>query len=178
VENTGRDGDEFGEGAVAAIVAAGDAEDLAVIAKVNVAAFAVDAVAAKDRGIEGHAIARGETLHLGADAGDDARGFVAHDQRRDATTRGAVIAMDVGTADPAGADLDQDVLRTADRIGHVHIGHLLIFGKEQGFHRGEEEGFWREGKRVKRQERTERRVDQLNGWPVGRRGELAGRLTS
>jgi hypothetical protein len=86
--------------------------------------------------------------------------------------------MDIGTADPAGADLDQDVLRTADRIGHVHIGHLLIFGKEQGFHRGEEGGFWREGKRVKRQERTERRVDQLNGWPVGRRGELAGRLTS
>jgi hypothetical protein len=43
--------------------------------------------------------------------------------------------MDVGTADPAGADLDQDVVRTADRIGHVDVGHLLIFGEEQGFHR-------------------------------------------
>jgi sugar phosphate isomerase/epimerase len=43
--------------------------------------------------------------------------------------------MDVGTADPAGADLDQDVVRTADRIGHVHVGHLFIFGEEQGFHR-------------------------------------------
>jgi hypothetical protein len=43
--------------------------------------------------------------------------------------------MDVGTADPAGADLDQDVVRTADRIGHIHVGHLLIFGEEQGFHR-------------------------------------------
>jgi hypothetical protein len=49
--------------------------------------------------------------------------------------------MDVGTADPAGADLDEDVVRTADRIGHVHIGHLLIFGEEQGFHR-------RRGRRV------------------------------
>jgi hypothetical protein len=57
--------------------------------------------------------------------------------------------MDVGTADPAGADLDEDVVRTADRIGHVHIGHFLIFGEEQGFHRDEEEGFWGEGKRVK-----------------------------
>jgi hypothetical protein len=64
--------------------------------------------------------------------------------------------MDIRTADPAGADLNQDVLRTADRIGHVHVGHLLIFGKEQGFHRGEEGGFWREGKRVKRQERQGR----------------------
>jgi hypothetical protein len=44
--------------------------------------------------------------------------------------------MDVGTADPAGADLDQDVLRTADRIGDVDVGHLLIFGEEQGFHSG------------------------------------------
>jgi hypothetical protein len=42
--------------------------------------------------------------------------------------------VDVGTADPAGADLDKDVFRTADRIGHVHVGHLLIFGEEQGFH--------------------------------------------
>jgi hypothetical protein len=41
--------------------------------------------------------------------------------------------------------LDEDVVRTADRIGHVHIGHLLIFGEEQGFHSGEEGGFWREG---------------------------------
>jgi hypothetical protein len=44
--------------------------------------------------------------------------------------------MDVRTADSAGADLDQDVFRTADWIGDVHVGHLLIFGEEQGFHRG------------------------------------------
>jgi hypothetical protein len=135
MENTGGDGDEFGEGAVAAIIAAGDAEDLAVIAKVDVAALTVDALAAEDRGIEGHAIAWDEALYGGADAGDDARGLVAHDQRRDAAARGAIVTVDVGTADSAGADLNQDVVRTADRIGHVHIRHLLIFGKEQGFHR-------------------------------------------
>jgi hypothetical protein len=43
--------------------------------------------------------------------------------------------MDVGTADPAGANLDQHILRTTDRISHVYVGHLFIFGKEQGFHR-------------------------------------------
>ena len=147
VEDAGGDGDELGEGAVTAVIAAGDAEDLAVVAEVHVAALTVDALAAEDRGIEGHAVARGETLHLGADSGDDARGLVAHDQRGDAAARGAVVAMDVGTADPAGADLDQDVFRTADRIGHVHVGHLLIFGEEQGFHEGRERRVLGEGAR-------------------------------
>jgi len=71
---------------------------------------------------------------------------MAHDQRRDAAARGAVVSVDVRTANATGADLDQDVVRTADWIGHIHVGHLLIFGKEQGFHRGEEGGFWGEGK--------------------------------
>jgi hypothetical protein len=53
--------------------------------------------------------------------------------------------VDVGTADATGADLNQDVVRAADRIGHVYVGHLFIFGKEQGFHSGEEGGFWGEG---------------------------------
>jgi hypothetical protein len=60
---------------------------------------------------------------------------MAHDERRNAAARGAVIAMDIRTADSAGADLNQDVVGTADRIGHVHVRHLLIFGEEQGFHR-------------------------------------------
>jgi hypothetical protein len=71
---------------------------------------------------------------------------VAHDERRNAAAGGAVVTMDIGTADPAGADLDQDVVRTADRIGHVHVGHLLIFGEEQGFHEERKEGFGEGGK--------------------------------
>ena len=145
VENAGGDGDKFGEGAVAAIVAARDAKDLTVIAEIDVSALTMDALATEDRGVEGHAIALSEAFYLSTDAGDDARGLMAHNQRRDAAARGAVVAVDVGTADPAGADLDQHILRTTDRISHVHVRHLLIFGKEQGFHRGEEGGFWQEG---------------------------------
>jgi hypothetical protein len=106
----------------------------------------VDALATENSGIEGHAVAPVETIHLCADARDDARGILSLEEPGDATARGAIVTMDVGTADPAGADLNQDVVRTADRIGHVHVGHLFIFREEQGFHRSEEGGFWREGK--------------------------------
>ena len=79
MDDAGRDGDEFGEGTMTAVVAAGDPEDLAVVAEVHVATFAVDALSAEDRGVKGHPLAGREVLHLGANAGDNSRRFVAHD---------------------------------------------------------------------------------------------------
>lgn len=136
MEDAGGDGDEFGEGTMSAVVAAGHAEHLAVIAEIHVTALTLDAVATENRGIKSHAIARRKALHLGADTRDDPGGLMAHHQRRNAPTRRAIEAMDIRSADAAGADLNEDVLRTADRIGHVDVGHLLIFGEEQGFHEG------------------------------------------
>ncbi len=48
VEDTLRDGNVFGKGAVAAVIAAGDADDLAVVAEVDFATRAVLASAAID----------------------------------------------------------------------------------------------------------------------------------
>ena len=51
------DDDEFGEGTGAAVVAAGNAENLAVVAEIDVAPAAVGAFAAEDGGVEGDALA-------------------------------------------------------------------------------------------------------------------------
>ena len=64
----------LGEGAGAAVLAAGDADDLAVVAEVDFAAQAVGALAAVDGGVEGDAVARAGSGHArGADGSDDAR---------------------------------------------------------------------------------------------------------
>jgi hypothetical protein len=34
--------------------------------------------------------------------------------------------------------LNQNILGSAKRIGHVHIRHLFVFGQQQGFHKGRE----------------------------------------
>lgn len=99
-------GDEFGEGSGAAVVAAGDAQDLATVAEVHVTAETARASAAVDRGIEGDAIARSETAYGGTDGGDNAGSFVAHDQRGDTAAGAAVVAVNVAAANAAGGDAD------------------------------------------------------------------------
>ena len=69
IENALGDGDVFGECAVAAVVAAGDADHFAAVAEVDFAAAAEDAFAAIDGGVEGDAIAGLEVGDAGADGG-------------------------------------------------------------------------------------------------------------
>jgi hypothetical protein len=57
-------GEEFGEGAGAAVLAAGDADDLAVVAEVDLAARQKSQTAAVDGGVEGDAIAGREGGYL------------------------------------------------------------------------------------------------------------------
>ena len=124
----------FGEGAGTAVVAAGDAEDLAVVAQIDVAAFAVGAGAAEDGGIEGDALADSESGDGGAEGGDDAGGFVAHDERRNAAAGAAVEAVDVAAADAAGGDLDEDFVGGGVGLGSVSDFEVVVFGEEEGFH--------------------------------------------
>ena len=128
------DDDVFGEGAGAAVVAAGDAEDLAVVAEIDVTAFAVGAGAAEDGGVEGDAVADFECGDGGAECGDDAGGFVAHDEWGDAAAGAAVEAVDVAAADAAGGDLDEDFV--GGGIGFRSVGdfEVVVFGEEEGFH--------------------------------------------
>ncbi len=128
------DGDEFGEAAVLAVIKAGDAEDAAVVAEVDVAGAAEGASAAVDGGVEGDAVAGGEMCDGVADGFDDASGFVSHDDGRDASACGAVVAVDVAAADAAGFDADEEVVGTEGGRGHVGDLECAFVGEEEGFH--------------------------------------------
>ncbi len=120
--------DVFGEGAGAAVVAAGNAEDLAIVAEVDVATFAVGASAAEDGGVEGDALADFEGGDGGAECSDDAGGFVAHDERGDAAAGAAVEAVDVAAADAAGGDFDEDFVGGGFRLRSVGDFEVVVLG--------------------------------------------------
>src|SRR5258707_14874872 len=67
-------GDEFGEGSGTAVIAAGDAEDLAGVAEGHVTAKAVGAGAAVHGGGEGGTVAGGGIFYVGADGFGDRGG--------------------------------------------------------------------------------------------------------
>ncbi len=109
VQNVLRDGDELGECAVLAVVGAGDAEHASVFAQVHCSAAARFALATENRGIESDPIADVRSGDFRTDFGYDAGRFVAHDDGWDASAAGAVVAVDIATADAAGGDADEDV---------------------------------------------------------------------
>jgi len=102
--------DILGKCAGATVVAAGNAEDLAMVAEIYMAEKAVLAGATVDGGVEGDAIAFGESGNVLAYGGDASGGFVAHYDRRNAAAGGAVVAVDIAAADAAGGYLDQDFI--------------------------------------------------------------------
>src|SRR5579871_236864 len=106
-ETSGRHGDVLGECALTAVVAAGDAEHLAVVAQVDLPRTAVAARPAEDSRVEGDPIARVPAFGGGADFDDVAGRLMAHDDGRDAAAGAAVHAVNVAPADAAGADADQ-----------------------------------------------------------------------
>jgi hypothetical protein len=124
MDDARRNGDEFRERAGAAVVGAGDAQDLAIVAEIDLAAAAMLALAAEDGGVEGNAVAFGETLYGTTDGRDFARGFVAHDDWGDAATGGAVVTVDIAAADAAGGDADENFVWS--RNGRGEIGNLQL----------------------------------------------------
>jgi len=62
--------DVFGESSGAAIIRAGNAQDLPAVAKIDFSARAIRTSSARNRGIKGDAIAFGPAACLGAEAGD------------------------------------------------------------------------------------------------------------
>ena len=130
-----RHGDQLGEGAGAAVVAARDAQHLPAVAQVDGAAAAVRAVAAVDRGVEGDPIADREIADGVAARRDRAGRFVSHDDRRDAPARRAVVAVHVAAADAARGDAHQDLVGRGRRRGQVGDLEVSVAGQQQGLHR-------------------------------------------
>jgi len=129
-----RDGDVLGKGALLAVIAAGDAEHAAILAQVDAATAAIVARATIYRGIKGDTRTRLPLLDGGADPGDDAGGFMPHDNRRLPPSGAAVHAVNVAAADAAGLDGDQDGIRAQFRFRHVFQNQLFILFECQRFH--------------------------------------------
>jgi hypothetical protein len=110
VQDAGGNDDKFGECSGAAVVAAGNAEDLAMVAEIYMAAKAVVAGATVDGGVEGDAVAFGESGNVLAYGGDASGGFVAHYDRRNAAAGGTVVAVNIAAANAAGGYLNQDFI--------------------------------------------------------------------
>jgi hypothetical protein len=110
--------------AVAAVVAAGDAEHLPVVAEVDITLAAEEAFTAGDGGIERDAIADVKRMNIRSDLGHDTSGLMTHNERRNAASGSAVIAMNIASADTAGFNLDEHILG-AD-YGLRDVSHLKV----------------------------------------------------
>jgi hypothetical protein len=134
VGDAGGDGEVLGEGAGAAELGAGDSDDLAVVAEVDLACAAEGAGSAEDGGVEGDTVAGGEGGDGGADGGDGSGGFVAHDDGWDAPAGGAVEAVNVGAADAAGGDLDKELVGRGSGGGEIGEFEVVVLGEEESLH--------------------------------------------
>ena len=121
-ERPARHGHVLREGSVAAVAGKRRADHLAKLAEVRAARDARGARAAGERRLEGDPVARLPLCHAAACAHDDTCCLVPHDQRRRPAARGAVVAVHVAAADPAGAHRHEHVIVPDGGVGHVHVG--------------------------------------------------------
>src|SRR5262249_17862847 len=129
-----RDGDVFGKGACALIFRTRNAEDLAVVAKIDLPAKAGRARATVDGRVEGDAVAFRKFGNTGTGGSDDSCGFVSHDNGRNAATGWAIIAVNIAAANAACGDADQNFSGAWLRIGKLGELEVLVVREEQGFH--------------------------------------------
>jgi hypothetical protein len=108
----------------------------AVIAEVGLAAAAEEALAAEDGRVEGDVVAGSEAGDAFAEGLDDACGFVAHDDGRKAATRRAVESVDVGAADAAGFNADEQLAGRGRGRGELGELEAVVVGENEGLHGG------------------------------------------
>ena len=115
-----------------------DAEHLEVLAAIDAAAPAGEAILAVDVGLDGAAVAGLDVGDAGADLDDLDAKFVAGDARIAVEGHLAEIAADVGAADADAMDPDQDVAG-AGPFGLVDRDLLKLTGlfQEDRFHQAD-----------------------------------------
>ena len=134
VKNALRHRDKFRERAVPAIFRARNAEHAALFAEIDLAALTEPAFAAIDRRVERHAIADVPFGNAVAEPGDFSRGFVSHDDRRNAPAGAAVHAVNVAPANPAGPHAHEDFVGLQVGHGKVLEREAAIFFEDERFH--------------------------------------------
>jgi hypothetical protein len=110
---------------------------IGVIAQRPEIALAEEAVAARDRERNDHAITDRQVLHLRPQLDDLAHELMAEDvaglERRDVTA----VQVQIRSADAGGGDFDDGVTRVEDLgLGHVLHPHVFCAAPGQGFHWG------------------------------------------
>ena len=111
-----------------------DADRVPALAEVALAALAEVALAAVQRRVDPDAIADLDADDLIADINDRAAELVPDDDRVAGRRELAIDDVDIGAADAAGADLDDDVLRPGHRLRHIlNPDHAGLFDYDR-FH--------------------------------------------
>jgi len=135
INNSLRNDDILGESSSAAIVRAGNAQDLSAVAEIDFSAGAIRTSTARNCGIKRNAIAFGPAAYLQADGSDSPGSFVAHHDGRNAPAGSAVIAVHVAATNTAGRHFDQEFARSWSWRGKIGNFKMPIFGKKHRFHR-------------------------------------------
>src|SRR5436309_13211608 len=94
----------LGECSGAMVIRNRDSQHLPPIAQVHIAAPAVVTLSAIDSGIERNVVAVFEGSVLSTDSCHGSSRLVPHDDRRNATSRGAVVTVHIAPADAARLD--------------------------------------------------------------------------
>src|SRR5207244_12284031 len=100
-----------------------------VAAELLAALAAIFALSARMRRADGHFVARLDASYAGADFGDDAGDFMSRNERLandEAAIASLEIVVDVGAADAAGTEPDQDLSRADIRIGDGLDAHVFL----------------------------------------------------
>ena len=90
------------------------------------APHAVEALSAIDSRVEGYPVARMKVRNSAAHGLDDTGGLVPHDDGWNTPARAAIESVHVASADSAGPDANQQLVRGGPRRGHIHQVELLV----------------------------------------------------
>jgi len=134
IDDTRGNDDEFCEGARATIVATRDTEDLTVVAKIYLSTAAKGTGAAENSGIEGDSITFRKIRYALAEGSDDSRGFMAHDNGRNAASGGAIVAVNVAATDATSGDANENFARTGLWLGKIGEFELMVLLEKKSFH--------------------------------------------
>jgi hypothetical protein len=105
-----------------------------VVTEIHVSPAAVVARAAKDSRVKGDPFAFRESAHSSTERGNCSRSFVTHNNRRNAPTRRAIIAVNVTAADAARGHAYYHF--AVARLGVRNMGNfqMLVFREQKSFH--------------------------------------------
>jgi hypothetical protein len=124
VHNARRDGHIFCKRTSAAILRARDTEHLPIVAEIDFTATAGRARAAVHGRIERDSITCGKIRNAVSERGDGSGAFVAHNNGRNATAGGAVVAVNITAANAAGGYADENFAGLGLRFGK--FGHFEL----------------------------------------------------